>query len=60
MRDSPISNPAHRFVGNNTYGAKFDGIALFDGATDATIAFNYSHNNGHDGLLIDANIPRGI
>lgn len=42
-------------IGNETYGAKYDGIALFDGATGATIALNYSHNNGYDGLLIDAN-----
>ena len=40
-------------IGNETYGATFDGIALFDGATGATIAGNYSHNNGYDGLLID-------
>lgn len=40
-------------AGNNTYGAKFDGIALFDGVSAATIVGNYSHDNGDDGLLID-------
>lgn len=40
-------------IGNETYGATYDGIALFDGVTGATIANNYSHDNGYDGLLID-------
>ncbi|HEY2589407.1 MAG TPA: right-handed parallel beta-helix repeat-containing protein [Tepidisphaeraceae bacterium] len=39
--------------GNETYGATFDGIALFDGVNAATIKDNYSHDNGYDGLLID-------
>ena len=38
--------------GNETYGATFDGISLFDGVNSATIDGNYSHNNGGDGLLI--------
>jgi hypothetical protein len=41
--------------GNETYGATFDGIALFDGVTGANIVGNYSHDNGFDGLLIDGN-----
>lgn len=40
-------------AGNETYGATFDGIALFDGVTGANIVGNYSHDNGFDGLLID-------
>ena len=40
-------------AGNETYGATFDGIALFDGVTGASIVGNYSHDNGFDGLLID-------
>lgn len=42
-----------KVIGNNTYGATYDGIALFDGVSAASVTANYSHDNGYDGLLID-------
>lgn len=51
---SPKGFPTGSVVADNeTYGATFDGIALFDGVNAATIKGNYSHDNGYDGLLVD-------
>lgn len=55
-----LYNLGSSVIANETYGATYDGIDLFDGATGATIAGNYSHDNADDGLLIDATSTKNL